>query len=116
LLVDDALQMAPDAFTAIADALNHWNRLGEGHRLRLPTLLIWGDQDIIVDRDAITRTLLAIPGAHNLEVLRSVGHAPMIEAPLSLVERITDFIVEDFDDFEQIRRIAIEESQGDDKT
>jgi branched-chain amino acid transport system permease protein len=111
-LVDDAQQMAPAAYTAIADALNHWNRFGDGRNLRLPTLLIWGDRDIIVDRDATTRTLIAIPGAHNLEVLRDIGHSPMIEAPALLAERITDFITEDFDDFEEVRRIAHEEAGG----
>jgi branched-chain amino acid transport system permease protein len=114
LLVDDALQMAPAAFTAIADALNHWDRSAEGHLLRLPTLLLWGEQDIIVDRDAITRTLIAIPGANSLEVLRSAGHSPMIEVPSQLVERITDFIIEDFEDFDQIRLIAIEEARSGD--
>jgi pimeloyl-ACP methyl ester carboxylesterase len=106
--------MAPAAFTAIADALNHWDRSAEGRLLRLPTLLLWGEQDIIVDRDAIIRTLISIPGANSLEVLRSVGHSPMIEVPSQLVERITDFIIEDFEDFDQIRLTAIKEAQNGD--
>ena len=109
-LVDDALHMDRAAFTALADALNQWNRFGDGGSLRLPTLLIWGDQDVIVDREATTRTLIAIPGANNLEVLRNVGHSPMIEAPQILADRITDFITEDFDTFEDVRRIATDET------
>lgn len=109
-LVSDAQEMDPAAFTALADALNQWNRFGEGRSLRLPTLLIWGDQDLIVDRDSVTRTLIAIPGAHNLEVLRSIGHSPMIEAPIALAERLIDFITEDYDEFDEVRRIASEES------
>jgi pimeloyl-ACP methyl ester carboxylesterase len=112
-LVDDAAEMAPAAFTALADALNQWNRYGDGHNLRLPTLLVWGDQDIIVDRDAITRTLIAIPGANQLEVMRGVGHTPMIEAPAALAERIVDFIIEDYEDFEEVRRIATEDDADD---
>jgi branched-chain amino acid transport system permease protein len=112
-LVDDAQQMEPAAFTALADALNQWNRFGDGKLLRLPTLLIWGDQDMIVDRDAITRTLIAIPGANNLQVLRAVGHSPMIEAPSILADLIIDFITDDFDDFEDVRRIATEEEASD---
>jgi len=115
-LVDDALQMDRAAFTALADALNQWNRFADGDNLRLPTLLIWGDEDVIVDRDATTRTLIAIPGANNLEVLRGVGHSPMIEAPQILVERITDFILEDFDTFEDVRRIATDELDETDGT
>jgi branched-chain amino acid transport system permease protein len=110
LLVDDAQQMDRAAFTALADALNQWNRFGDGRNLRLPTLLIWGDQDVVVDRDATTRTLIAVPGANNLEVLRSVGHSPMIEAPDILADRIIDFITEDYDEFGEVRRIAAEES------
>jgi pimeloyl-ACP methyl ester carboxylesterase len=109
-LVDDAQKMEPAAFTALADALNKWNRFGEGRQLTLPTLLIWGDQDIIVDRDAITRTLIAIPGANNLEILRGSGHSPMIEAPVALAELIINFIADDFNEYENLRQLATEES------
>ena len=105
-LVTDAQNMAPAAFTAIAESLGRWNRFDEARHLTLPTLLIWGDQDILVNRDAITRSLIAIPGAVNLEVLRDVGHSPMIEAPVALAERIIDFITDDFDDFDAVRDLA----------
>src|SRR5690606_7423596 len=49
-LVADAQAMAPPAFTEIANALGRWNRFADARRLTLPTVLIWGDQDIIVDR------------------------------------------------------------------
>lgn len=49
---------------------------------------------------ATTRTLIAIPGANNMEVLHNVGHSPMIEAPLALAfQRLIDFISEDFAGF-----------------
>lgn len=102
-ILEDAAQMAPAAFAGLAEALAHWNRFEDAGQLTLPTLLVWGDQDVIVDRDATTRTLLAIPGAANLEVLRGVGHSPMIEAPVVLAERIIDFITEEFDDFQEVR-------------
>ena len=103
-LVEDAKQMAPAAFTAIAESLGRWNRFAEAKALTLPTLVIWGDQDPIVTRDATTRTLIAIPGASNLEVLRGVGHSPMIEAPLALAERLVDFISEDFAHYGEVRK------------
>jgi pimeloyl-ACP methyl ester carboxylesterase len=95
-LVDDALHMAPAAFVDVARSLSHWNRFAEARQLTLPTLLIWGDQDIIVDRAATTRTLIAIPGANNLEVLHGVGHSPMLEAPQRLAEIYVNFITQDF--------------------
>lgn len=105
-LVDDAASMAPAAFTAVAEALGRWNRLEEAHRLTLPTLLLLGTEDVIIERDAATRSLLAIPGASNLEILRGVGHSPMVESPVVLAERIIDFITEDFDSFEEARGYA----------
>lgn len=108
-LVVDAQAMAPAAFTAVARALTDWNRFEEARYLSLPTLLIWGERDVVVERDAITRTLLAIPGAGNLEVLRGVGHSPMIEAPVVLAERMIDFIAEDFDDYAAARAYGLEE-------
>ena len=105
-LVDDAASMAPAAFTAVAEALGRWNRLEEAHRLTLPTLLLLGTEDVIIERDAATRSLLAIPGASNLEILRGVGHSPMVESPVVLAERIIDFITEDFDSFEEARGLC----------
>lgn len=107
-LVDDAQAQAPAAFTELARALDHWNRFDAVRYLSLPTLLLWGEKDTLVDRDSTTRTLLAIPGAANLEVLRGVGHSPMIEAPVVLAERIIDFITEDFESFEEAREMAEE--------
>ncbi len=105
-LVLDAQTMAPAAFTAVAESLNQWNRLDDAAQLTLPTLIIWGDQDALVHRDAMTRSLLAIPGANNLDVLRNVGHSPMIEAPLALAERLLEFITEDYAGFEEARVMA----------
>ena len=109
-LVDDAAGMAPAAFTAVARGLDRWNRFEEARYLSLPTLLLWGALDTLVDRDSTTRMLIAIPGAANLEVLAGVGHCPMIESPAALAERIIDFITEDFVGFEEAREIAGEES------
>lgn len=109
-LVDDAQQMAPAAFTEVARALDRWNRFEEARYLTMPTLLVWGERDTIVERDAVTRTLIAIPGAGNLEVLRGVGHSPMIEAPVVLAERMIEFISEDFAGFEEAREMAAEQA------
>ena len=114
-LVDDAAEMAPAAFTAVAEALGRWNRLEEAHKLTLPTLLLLGTEDIIVERDAATRSLLAIPGASNLEILRGIGHSPMIESPVVLAERIIEFITEDFESFEEARDYAQESTSDSDE-
>ena len=110
-LVADAQAMAAPAFTGFAASLNNWNRFAEVRQLSLPTLLIWGDQDIVVEREATTRSLIAIPGANRLEVMRGVGHSPMVEAPVALAELIIDFITEDYADFDAVRRAAYDDDQ-----
>ncbi len=102
-LAADAQAMPASAFTGVAEALGRWNRFAEARAITLPTVLIWGDQDEIISRDAAMRTLLAIPGAANLEVLYGCGHSPPVEAPLRLAERIVDFVTGDLDEFAQIR-------------
>ncbi len=111
LLVDDAAQMAPAAFTEVARGLAQWNRFADASQLTLPTLLVWGENDTIVDRDVTTRTLIALPGANNLEVLRGVGHSPMIEAPAVLADRWVDFILEDFAGYGAVRNSAYADDQ-----
>lgn len=102
-IIQDAKTMSPALFTGLAEELGRWNRFADAHRLTLPALIIWGDQDEIISRDAMTRTLIALPGANNLEVLRGVGHTPQIEAPLTLAEKIVDFITEDYAAFGSVR-------------
>ncbi len=111
-LVDDAQAMDPAAFTEVATALGRWNRFADTQQLTLPTLLVWGDQDSIVNRDEVTRTLIALPGANNLEVLRNVGHSPMIEVPLVLAERLIDFVTADYRQFDAIRDSVSESYAG----
>lgn len=106
-LVADATKMAPAAYTAVAEALNRWNRFADAHQLTLPTLLVWGELDTVVDRDTTTRMLIAIPGANNLDVIRNVGHCPMLESPVALAERFIEFVTDDLDEFAQVRRDAL---------
>jgi pimeloyl-ACP methyl ester carboxylesterase len=95
-LIDDAQDMASAAFVDVARSLSQWNRFADARQLTLPTLLVWGDQDVIVDREATTRTLIAIPGANNLELMHGIGHSPMLEAPQRLAEIYVNFITQDF--------------------
>lgn len=102
-IVEDAEGMAPAAFTDIAAGLGAWNRLGDASQLTGPTLLLWGDEDVLVTRESMTRTLLAIPGANNLEVLKGIGHCPALDAPLRTAEKIVDFVTEDIEKFQATR-------------
>jgi pimeloyl-ACP methyl ester carboxylesterase len=62
-------------------------RLG---RLKLPVLLIRGASDGLVSQQYIEAYRAAISGAR-IEVIAEAGHAPQIEQPRALVERILAF-------------------------
>ena len=49
-------------------------------RLRMPTLVIWGDRDRLVDPRLAPRLAATVPDARLL-VLEGVGHVAMLEAP-----------------------------------
>ncbi|PRY51810.1 pimeloyl-ACP methyl ester carboxylesterase [Geodermatophilus tzadiensis] len=48
--------------------------------LRVPTLVVWGDRDRLVDPRLAPRLAATVPGARLL-VLEGVGHVAMLEAP-----------------------------------
>jgi pimeloyl-ACP methyl ester carboxylesterase len=66
--------------------LKHW--LG---RIRVPSLVLWGDSDGIVTPDYGRSYAGLIPGAR-FELIEAAGHHPEIEQPERFVERVTAFL------------------------
>ena len=58
--------------------------------LRVPTLLLWGLEDGILDPSAADRWAALVPEI-DLELLPGVGHAPMLEQPEATAERLVRF-------------------------
>jgi pimeloyl-ACP methyl ester carboxylesterase len=56
-------------------------------KIALPTLVIWGDSDGIVDVEYGRTWAAFIPGA-KFELLSGAGHVPQIETPEKLLEAI----------------------------
>jgi pimeloyl-ACP methyl ester carboxylesterase len=56
----------------------------------LPTLVLWGDSDQIVDPDYGRAYAAAIPSAR-FQLLTDTGHVPQIETPQQLLQAIWDF-------------------------
>jgi len=56
----------------------------------VPTLVLWGDSDRIVDPDYGRAFAAAIPGAQ-FQLLPKTGHVPQIETPEQLLRAIGDF-------------------------
>ncbi|RME84441.1 MAG: alpha/beta hydrolase [Caldilineae bacterium] len=102
-LVEDARRTSPVALVASARALDAWQPGPRLRQLTLPVLLVRGERDIMLDEQEAHATLLAIPGAGNLEVLKRVGHSPMLEAPLAFANTLIRFVAEDWEAFAEVR-------------
>ncbi len=107
-LVDETQTMAPAAFIADAQALSLWHVQDRLRSFRVPTLIVWGDLDVMVSYQEAERTMLDIPGA-TLEVLQNAGHVPFLEKPEPFVNILLAFLGEDFDHYEEIRQVDEDE-------
>ncbi|RDJ25560.1 alpha/beta fold hydrolase [Bosea caraganae] len=63
------------------------------HRISVPTLVLWGDQDGIVSPDYGRAYADAIPGAR-FELVGNAGHHPEIEQPQLLAAAIAAFLTQ----------------------
>lgn len=63
--------------------------------IRMPTLIIWGDQDRLIDVSNATRFHQDIPGSRLL-VIKGSGHVPMEESPKEVIGAVMDFLSEAF--------------------
>ncbi len=80
----------PEAFISLAKArpIDHTPRLP---RLHMPTLILWGDQDIWLPVENGYRFLHAIPSAE-LIIYEGLGHVPMEENPTLTAEDLVEFL------------------------
>jgi pimeloyl-ACP methyl ester carboxylesterase len=58
---------------------------------RMPTLIVWGDEDRIIPVMHAYRAYEAIPNSR-IEVMAGVGHFPHVEEPIRFVELLVDFL------------------------
>ena len=61
--------------------------------VRVPSLVVWGDNDKIVPQSASERYLAALPNA-KLEVVKASGHCVDMEQPEALAKLVTNFIAQ----------------------
>lgn len=102
-LVDESAGASPLALVAIARGLDAWQPVDRLRHLTLPVLLIRGEADVMLGEEEAEQTLLAIPGANNLEVFHGVGHSPMLENPQGFVHSLVSFVAEDWEHYGQLR-------------
>ena len=60
------------------------------HRIRIPTLFLWGKDDCILSEDYGRAYCAAIPGAR-FELIEKAGHFPHLEQPKRFAERVLAF-------------------------
>ena len=63
------------------------------HRIRLPTLLVWGRQDRVVPPAVADAWLERLPDAR-LVVIEQAGHLPHLERPAEAARIVGDFLAE----------------------
>ncbi len=61
------------------------------HRVKLPTLIVWGASDGLVPTLYAEAFHSAIPGSR-VTILNGAGHLPMLEQPEAFVEALTSFL------------------------
>jgi pimeloyl-ACP methyl ester carboxylesterase len=61
------------------------------HRIRVPTLVLWGASDRIVTPEYGRRYSGLIPGAE-FAVIDEAGHHPELEQPRAFVDRVARFL------------------------
>ena len=61
------------------------------HQLARPLLVVWGEQDGVIDVSAAGRWAELVPGGE-IEIMDGVGHAPMLERPEATARVVDAFI------------------------
>jgi pimeloyl-ACP methyl ester carboxylesterase len=90
-LLDDAVATDPAVYAAFSRAVARWNVQGRLRELAAPTLLIWGEQDLLMPLRIGERWHGLIPHSQ-LVRLPGVGHSPPIEAPEEVVAHLVAFM------------------------
>lgn len=92
-LVDDAARMSPKAVIGHLRSLDDWNVQAQLSRIKAPTLIVWGERDILVPRPALERMVSRLPRGR-LVVWPDTGHAPQLEQPDRFAMLLSSFIRE----------------------
>lgn len=83
-LLADAARMSPDAVVGMLQGLNRWNVESELPGLYVPTVIVWGEKDVLVPRAGLAQMAQLLPSA-SLVVWPDAGHSPQLERPDAFV-------------------------------
>ncbi|RME59606.1 MAG: alpha/beta hydrolase [Candidatus Dadabacteria bacterium] len=102
-LVDEVLNVLLDKgnvakLVRAAKSAKKDNLLSELHKISSPTLLLWGENDMVTDIEVAKMFKENIPNS-TLKTVAECGHAPMIEHPSWFAKEVKDFLEENSDYF-----------------
>ncbi len=92
------LRTDPEGYAAAAEALATADLTASTPTLRLPTLVIVGDQDASTPLPAAQAIAAAIPGAR-LAIIPGAAHIPTVEHPAAVTTLMLDFLATPVEDF-----------------
>jgi pimeloyl-ACP methyl ester carboxylesterase len=90
-VVDESLKLPARLWREVFDGLLAYQDDQALGRIRVPTLLLWGDHDALFAREDQDRLVAAIPRA-GLRVYAETGHCPNWECPERVAADIDDFL------------------------
>jgi 3-oxoadipate enol-lactonase len=80
-----------DGYAGTCAALRDADLTADAPAIRVPTLVVVGDQDGSTSPDLVKATADLIPGAR-FEIIRVCGHIPCVEQPEELARLLADFV------------------------
>lgn len=81
----------PEIFFADLAACYHFDALNQLEQIRLPTLIICGEEDLVTP-PALSRFMAQQIRGAELFFLAGCGHMPMLEKPAAVTEKIRSFV------------------------
>ncbi|MBL0171062.1 MAG: alpha/beta hydrolase [Gemmatimonadaceae bacterium] len=90
-MIEESLKVPARVWRETFASLLESNDSAELAALRMPTLLVWGDRDTIIDREATEFLARSIPSS-SLLVFEGVGHTPHWEDPERFSRGVVAFV------------------------
>lgn len=92
-LINDAMRARLAAVSGNGRALERWNVAADVHRLSMPTLIVRGNDDLLITRGHAQRWRRSIAGSR-LVTIQRCGHSPNVERPDLLAQVMFSFLDE----------------------
>ncbi len=92
-LTDDAMLMAPFAYTEHPRSLERFNYKGKFQNFSKPVLIMWGKKDTIITKEMVDETKAEFKNSYSVE-FDNVGHSVMVENPDLFKQTLIKFLQE----------------------